>query len=60
MQKDFRIHEGQALQFRSEFFNLPNSVSMGNPNAQFDGNSFGKVTSATPARQIQFGLRFQF
>jgi hypothetical protein len=60
MQKDFRIHEGQALQFRSEFFNLPNSVSMMNPNTTLDGNSFGKVTSATAARQIQFGLRFQF
>jgi len=60
LQKDFRIHEGQMLQFRSEFYNLPNSVSLGNPNTTFDGNSFGKITSATAARQIQFALRFKF
>ena len=60
LQKDFRIHEGQMLQFRSEFYNLPNSVSLGNPNTTFDGNSFGRITSATAARQIQFALRFKF
>jgi hypothetical protein len=59
-QKEFRFLETQAIQFRSEFFNLPNSVSFGNPNVQFDGNSFGKITDATPARQIQFALRYQF
>ena len=60
LQKDFRIREGQALQFRSEFYNLPNSVSFNNPNTNFDGNSFGKITSATAARQIQFALRYSF
>jgi len=60
LQKDFRIHEAQAIQFRSEFYNLPNSVSFGNPNNTFDGNSFGAITNATPARQIQFALRYSF
>jgi outer membrane receptor protein involved in Fe transport len=60
LQKDFRIREGQALQFRSEFYNLPNSVSFNNPNMTFDGNSFGRITSATAARQIQFALRYTF
>jgi Carboxypeptidase regulatory-like domain len=60
LQKDFRIREGQALQFRSEFYNLPNSVSFNNPNTNLDGNSFGKITGATAARQIQFALRYSF
>jgi hypothetical protein len=60
LQKDFRIREGQTLQFRAESYNLPNSVSPGNPNTTFDGNNFGVVTSATAARQLQFALRYQF
>jgi hypothetical protein len=49
-----------VLQFRSEFYNLPNSVSFNNPNTTFDGNSFGRITGATAARQIQFALRYSF
>ncbi|MBI1788719.1 MAG: carboxypeptidase regulatory-like domain-containing protein [Acidobacteria bacterium] len=60
LQKDFRVKEGHLLQFRSEFYNLPNSVSMGNPNSSYSSSAFGKVTSATAARQIQFGLRYAF
>lgn len=60
LQKDFRIHEGHIIQFRAESYNLPNSVSLGNPNATFDGNQFGLVSSATAARQLQFALRYQF
>ena len=60
LQKDFHIYESHAIQFRSEFFNLPNSVSFNNPNMAYDGNSFGRITSATPARQIQFALKYQF
>ena len=60
LQKDFRIVEGQTLQFRMESYNLPNSVSLGNPNMALDGNGFGQVTSATSARQLQFALRYEF
>lgn len=60
MQKDFHTFESQVLQFRAEAFNLPNSVSMGNPNTTQDGNNFGQVNYATPARIIQFALRYQF
>jgi hypothetical protein len=58
--KDFRFLEHHSVAFRAEAFNLPNSVSMGNPNTTLDGNNFGVVTSATPSRQIQFGLRYSF
>lgn len=60
LQKDFKLHEGHTLQFRAESYNLPNSVSLGNPNTTLDGNNFGVVTSATAARQVQFALRYQF
>jgi len=59
-QKDFRFRERHSIQFRTEFFNLPNHVNFNNPTATFTSSSFGKVTSATPARQIQFGLRYAF
>ena len=59
-QKDFRIREGHALEFRAEFFNLSNSVQMNDPERSFASSAFGQVTSATPARQIQFGLRYSF
>ncbi|HWB97791.1 MAG TPA: hypothetical protein VG672_13850, partial [Bryobacteraceae bacterium] len=59
-QKDFPLWEGHRIQFRSEFYNLPNSVSFQDVNAAFDGNAFGQVTKATPARQIQFALRYEF
>jgi Carboxypeptidase regulatory-like domain/TonB dependent receptor-like, beta-barrel len=60
LQKDFRIREAHTLQFRAESYNLPNSVSPGNPNTAYDGNNFGVITSATSARQLQFALRYSF
>jgi hypothetical protein len=60
MQKDFRFLERHTVQFRAEAYNLPNSVSLGNPNAALDGNGFGQITSATAARQLQFSLRYLF
>ncbi len=60
-QKDFRFkRDSNFLQFRAEMFNMPNHVNMGNPQGSFASSAFGKVTSATSARQIQMGLRYQF
>jgi hypothetical protein len=60
LQKDFVFRETQNIQFRTEFFNLPNHVNFNSPNGTFTSSSFGLVTSATAARQIQFGLRYSF
>ena len=60
LQKDFKVREGHTVQFRAESYNLPNSVSPGNPNTAFDGNNVGVITSATAARQLQFALRYAF
>lgn len=60
-QKDFKFwREGNFVQFRAELFNMVNHVNFGNPQGSFASSAFGKVTSATSARQIQFGLRYQF
>lgn len=60
-QKDFHFkREGNMLQFRAEMFNIGNHVNMGNPQGNFASSAFGKVTSATAARQIQMSLRYAF
>ena len=61
LQKEFHFwREGNMINFRAEMFNLPNHVNMGNPQGSFASSAFGLVTSATAARQIQLGLRYQF
>ncbi len=56
----FRVAEGKNLQFRGEFFNLPNHTNFGNAASTFEGSGFGIINSARPARQVQLGLRLTF
>jgi hypothetical protein len=59
--KDTRITESKTLQFRAEFFNLPNQATFGTPGGTLNSGNFGKITgTATAEREIQFGLRFIF
>ncbi|HWB96373.1 MAG TPA: hypothetical protein VG672_06715, partial [Bryobacteraceae bacterium] len=66
--KDTTLKEGLKLQFRAESFNLPNHVNLGLPNGSFSAGSdgknnsstFGTITSARDARQIQFALKLIF
>jgi len=73
--KNTKITEGTNLQFRAEFFNLFNNTNFRQPNSQSGqyvtdpttGVSnvvlspfFGQILQAYSARQIQFGLKFQF
>ncbi len=60
--KNFRIpaREGMALQFRSEFFNVLNHTNFGPPTTDITNAGFGTITSAFPARQIQFALKLMF
>ena len=58
--KSFSIRERAKLQFRSEFFNLPNHTNFGIPNTNFGASAFGTIRSTYPARQIQFALKAIF
>ena len=58
--KNTPITERVNLQFRSEFFNLPNHVNFGDPNTTFGTPQFGEITGAAASREIQFSLRLQF
>lgn len=58
--KNFQIREHMRLQFRSEFFNLPNRANFSNPNTTISSSSFGRITGTQPARVIQFALKLNF
>ncbi len=58
--KKFKFLERQSLEFRTEFYNMPNVINFGNPNTNLSSPDFGKITSAGGARQIQFALRYVF
>ncbi|HEY3443367.1 MAG TPA: TonB-dependent receptor [Paludibaculum sp.] len=58
--KKFRFTEKQALEFRTEFYNLPNVINFNTPNTNLSSADFGKITGAGSARQIQFALRYAF
>jgi hypothetical protein len=58
LQKEFRLRvERMRLQFRSEAFNLAKHTNFNAPNGNKSDSTFGAVTSAKPARQIQFGAK---
>jgi hypothetical protein len=60
LSKEFRVSERQLFQFRAEFFNAFNHTNLGIPSITI-GSGFGQITTtATPARQIQFGLKYRF
>lgn len=54
------LGEQGNLQFRFDFLNALNRVNLGNVNNDMASGSFGKVTSALSARQIQVGARISF
>jgi hypothetical protein len=62
--KDTKLIEKVALQFRAECFNVLNHTNFATPNLTvFSGTAIsptaGQITAtATPSRQIQFGLKF--
>jgi len=66
--KSFQIAEKKNLEFRTEMFNAPNHVVLGNPGASWGGGSgpapistFGTITgTATSMRQIQLALKLNF
>jgi hypothetical protein len=59
--KNFRITERQYMEFRAEFFNIPNHRIFAAPGATLGTSTYG-VISATQidSRQLQFGLKYVF
>jgi hypothetical protein len=55
-----RFAEDKRVEFRAEFFNAFNQTHFTIPVAVVNNPQFGHVTSANPARQIQFGLKFYY
>jgi Carboxypeptidase regulatory-like domain/TonB dependent receptor len=62
LSKDFAITEGSHFEFRSDFLNAFNMVSLSPPaNNASPGNSFGQITTAVnEPRNIQLALKFVF
>jgi hypothetical protein len=67
--KSIQISEGRALQFRAEFFNLPNHPNFAVPSGRVVftnaagaiAPTAGRITSTvTTSRQIQFGMKLTF
>jgi hypothetical protein len=62
LQKRFRgIRESHQLQFRTELFNALNRPNFGSPGTNPDSaNQYGRITTASDGRIIQFGLKYLF
>ncbi|MBM3735367.1 MAG: TonB-dependent receptor [Acidobacteria bacterium] len=60
LQKRFAIVENHSVQFRWELFNTLNHANFNTPNMTVDNRNFGRITGAAAARQMQFGLRYEF
>ncbi len=58
--RNFPLEKYGSFQFRAEFFNLFNQVTLGNPTSYLTSAQFGQTFYATPAREIQFGLKYSF
>ncbi len=62
IQREIRVTESSALQFRAEFFNFTNTPKFGKPVSDFStGPAFGVISSTVSnPRIIQFALKYGF
>jgi hypothetical protein len=58
--KNFAFLERQNIQFRAEFFNLPNHPNWSGPSTNPTTATFGKVTAKNSERNVQLALRYSF
>ena len=59
--KRFALYrEGQALEFRAEAFNVLNHVNYQAPDGIVTDATYGAITSAYPARELQVALKLLF
>jgi hypothetical protein len=60
LMKNFRVRDRYRFEFRGEFFNLPNRPNFGTPVGTVTSPNFGKITSASDPRIVQFALKLAF
>ena len=48
------------MQLRMEAFSVSNSPQWGNPNTGFGSTTFGQITSAGGARNLQLAVKFYY
>jgi hypothetical protein len=58
--RDFAIKENVKFQFRTEFYNLPNTSHFYAPDTNVNDSNFMQVTSSYGERNIRFGARVTF
>jgi hypothetical protein len=58
--KRFAFLESHFVQFRLEMFNAFNHVNLGDPGMSLGTPAYGRILSASDARQIQLGLKYGF
>jgi len=59
--KRFPLTELKGIEFRADFFNLPNHANRDNPVSDIGNADFGKVLSfSSSPRIVQFALKFTF
>jgi hypothetical protein len=58
--KNFKFNEDWNLQFRAEAFNSFNRVNFDDPGRALGSPTFGVLTAASSARNLQLGLKLTF
>jgi hypothetical protein len=58
--KNTKLSERTTLQFRTEFFNIFNHTNFNSPSGTLTSGTFGQITSAGAAREVQFALKLLF
>ncbi len=58
--KEVFFENGHRLQTRFSFLNAWNQVNFGQPDRTLDSRSFGEISSAGDAREIEIALRYMF
>jgi hypothetical protein len=56
--KNVPVTERTNLQLRTEFFNIFNHANFNSPTASMTSATFGQITGAGRARELQFALKF--
>ena len=61
LHKGFQLlREGQLLDFRAEAFNILNQSNYVTPDTNVSNGTYGQISSAFPARQLQFAVKLIF